>query len=124
MGNDAKKFKIPKSFTLFGHKYEVILSDDLFASKNCYGVADDDTKSIIIQKSNKVVKTHEEGDEVYFQITDEVVVETFYHEMTHIILDAIGETKLSENETLVNMFGKAWLEIYLSSTYEKDSQEV
>lgn len=124
MGNEAKNFKIPKSFTLFGHKYDVILSDDLFKTSNCYGLADDDLKTVTIQKAAKVAKIYEEEEkEVPFYITDEVVVETFYHEMTHIILDAIGETKLSENEALVNMFGKAWLEIYLSSTYEKDSQE-
>lgn len=128
MVNDVKKFKIPKSFTLFGHKYQVVLRDDIFEAKGYYGLADDDAKIILIQKAKKVSKLYEEenkdeNEEVHFEITDEAVVETFYHEICHIIFFAIGENKLSENETLVNMLGKAWLEIYLSSTYEKDSQE-
>ena len=56
-------------------------------------------------------------------ITNEVLVETFFHEIAHIMLDAAGETKLSGNEQFVNIIGKAWLEIYLSSVYEKDSQK-
>jgi hypothetical protein len=56
-------------------------------------------------------------------ITDETVIETFFHEITHIILDAMGEDSMSENEKLVNIMGKAWLEIYLSLKYEKDSNK-
>ncbi len=124
MGNEAKKFKIPKTFTLFGHRYTVLLSDTLFKTSSCYGLADDDAKLITIQKAGSATKVLEpEKEEIHFEITDEAVVETFYHEMIHIIFDALGETKLSENEALVNMMGKAWLEIYLSSTYEKDSKE-
>jgi hypothetical protein len=51
------------------------------------------------------------------------VIETFFHEITHIILDAMGEDLASENEKLVNIMGKAWLEIYLSLKYEKDSNK-
>ena len=54
-------------------------------------------------------------------ITEETMIETFFHEVVHIILDSTGELKLSQNEKFVNMMGKAWLEIYLSSVYEKDS---
>jgi hypothetical protein len=51
-----------------------------------------------------------------------MVIETFFHEVSHIIFDAMGEEELSANERLVNMMGKCMLEIYLSSVYEKDSE--
>lgn len=124
MENDIKKFRIPKSFNLFGHEYNVLMCDDLFNAKGFYGSADDDLKTILIQKAGKVHKHDiDEDEDIYFEITDKTVVETFYHELVHIIFDAIGETKLSENEALVNMVSKAMLEIYLSSKYEKDSEE-
>jgi hypothetical protein len=56
-------------------------------------------------------------------ITPETIAETFFHEVLHIILDATGEEDLSLNERFVNITGKALLEIYLSSVYEKESKQ-
>ena len=39
-------------------------------------------------------------------ITEETMIETFFHEVVHIILDSTGELKLSQNEKFVNMMGK------------------
>lgn len=124
MFNTDKKIHIPKEFTLFGHKYSVIIKQDLFETEHCYGQADDDLKQIILQNVGEVKKIYEEDGktvEKKMMITDEVLVETFFHEVAHIMLDASGETELSQNEQFVNIIGKAWLEIYLSSVYEKDS---
>jgi hypothetical protein len=124
--NTNKKIQIPKEFTLFGHKYNVIIKQDLFETEQCYGQADDDLKQIILQDVGEVKKIYKEAGktiEKKMMITNEVLVETFFHEIAHVMLDAAGETKLSGNEQFVNIIGKAWLEIYLSSVYEKDSQE-
>ena len=126
MFNTNKKIQIPKEFTLFGHKYNVIIKQDLFETEQCYGQADDDLKQIILQDVGEVKKIYKEAGktiEKKMMITNEVLVETFFHEIAHVMLDAAGETKLSGNEQFVNIIGKAWLEIYLSSVYEKDSQE-
>jgi len=123
--NTDKKIKIPKEFTLLGHKYLVVLEPDLFEKENCYGNADEDLKLIKIQTPGIVSRKHIEDGieiEVKVNITEEMVIETFFHEMSHIIFDATGEEELSENERLVNMMGKCMLEIYLSSVYEKDSK--
>jgi hypothetical protein len=123
VANDPKKFRIPKEFTLFGHRYSVVMDDDLFDKENCYGLADDDLKLMRLQKKKRVAKwdgvNPKKKKKVFIDITDEVVIETFYHELSHIILDAMGEDKLSHNEKLVNTMGKAFLEIYLYSVYEK-----
>lgn len=120
-----KKPKIPSEFVLFGHKYTVLLQKDLFEKEDCYGDADEDLKRIRIQDVGKIKRIHEEDGkkiEVEIEITENTVLETFFHEVTHIIYDAIGDTDLSSNETLVNITGKAWLEIYLSTVYEKTSE--
>jgi hypothetical protein len=122
--NPNKKINIPKEFTLFGHKYNVVIKKDLFDQEGCYGNADDDLKLIQIQDLGEVVKKYEENGkmvEIKITITEETMIETFFHEIMHIMLDASGELELSENEKFVNIMGKAWLEIYLSSVYEKDS---
>ena len=125
MFNTDKKLQIPKEFTLFGHKYSVVIKKDLFETEDCYGHADDDLKQIVLQDVGEVKKIYEEDGktiEANMIITEETMIETFFHEVVHIILDASGEIELSENEKFVNIMGKAWLEIYLSSTYEKDSK--
>jgi hypothetical protein len=121
--NPEKTTRIPSKFTLFGHTYKVVLEKDLFEKENCYGTADDDLKLIKLQALGGVVKKREEDGkiiEVPLTITDKTLIETFFHEVVHAILDAAGETELSENERFVNIMGKAWLEIYLSSEYEKE----
>ena len=128
MANDPKKFRIPKDFTLFGHKYVVVLEENLFTKENCYGTADEDAKKIRIQKQGMCDLTHEgvkgaPAKTISIEITDEVIIETFYHELCHIILDALGEEKLSHNERFVNMMGKSFLEIYLSANYEEEKKE-
>lgn len=128
MANDPKNFRIPKEFTLFGHRYTVIIEDDLFKREECYGEADEDAKTIRIQKIGTVFRMDEyEGKDgenkinpVSVVITSEVLLETFYHELCHIIFDALGEYELSMNEKLVNMMGKSFLEVYLSSNYEEE----
>lgn len=125
MFNTDKKINIPKEFTLFGHKYNVVIKKDLFETEGCYGDADEDLKEIRLQDVGEVVKKIEEDGrqvELRMTITENTMIETFFHEIAHIVFDALGENDLSANEKLVNMMGKAYLEIYLSSVYEKDSK--
>lgn len=118
--NDPKDFKIPSSFCLFGHKFTVVIVDDMFEKEDRYGDIDHDTKLIRIQRKKSVTKTYKDNKKdksVIIELTDETVIETLFHEMAHAILESLGECKLSDNEALVNMIGKAMLEIYLTSEY-------
>jgi predicted oxidoreductase len=124
MTNSIKNFKIPEKFVLFGHTYIVKFEDDLYERESCFGLADEDFKTIRLQskiriKSKREIHENEKKKYVYihFDITDEMIVETFYHELVHIILDSVGHAKLSKNEILVNIMAKAFLEIYLNSEY-------
>lgn len=123
MFNETKQLRVPKKFMLFGHEYTVVLVKNLYESESCYGIADDDLKLIKLQDLGTVTKKYEEEGkhiEVQFTITEQTLIETFFHEVIHIILDSLGEEQLSENEKFVNMMGKAFLEVYLSSRYEEE----
>lgn len=122
MFNQLKVSDIPSQFTLLGHTYKVEMVDDLYERESCYGSANPDLKLIQLQSLRTVIKRFEEdGVETTMEIpiTNAVVVETFFHELFHLIFEAIGEEKMFEDERLVNMMGKAFLEIYLSSVYDK-----
>ena len=104
------------------------MEDELFVKESAYGTADEDAKRIRIQKIGIVEKKYPEtegtpAESVQILITDEVIIETFYHELCHIIFDAIGEDELSQNEKLVNMMGKSFLELYLSANYEEEKSQ-
>lgn len=122
MVNNPKNFRFPKSFTLFGHKYRIQFVSDLYHTDDAFGYYDDDTKLIRIQSTGILKKDVEVRPGVFetleFEVTDELAVESFFHELSHAILDAIEENDLSVNEKLVGLMGKALLEIYLYSEYE------
>lgn len=126
MFNEQKSTRVPKEFTLFGHKYTIVFRDDLLEKEHCYGNFDEDLKVIEIQRIGMAKKVAEvDGEKVLVDVnvTEKTFIETFFHEVVHCMLEASGEEKLSENERFVNMMGKCLLEIYLSCEYEKDSKQ-
>ena len=50
------------------------------------------------------------------KISDSCVLDTFYHEKVHIILDAMGEHELSQNEKFVEVFARLLRQSDQSST--------
>lgn len=126
MANLIKSFKIPKKFVLFSHTYQVVFEDDLYEKESCFGLADEDFKIIRLQSKSRIKSSREilgpngkETVDLYFDVTDEMIAEIFYHELIHIIFFSLGYIKLSNNEILVNMIAKAMLEIYLNSVYDQ-----
>lgn len=120
MANNPKNFRFPRSFTLFGHKYRVEFVSDLYKTEYAFGLYDDEIKVLRIQAPGKLSKTYPgSNEEILFEFTDTSALETFFHEMVHAILYAMDRDSLSDNEPLVGMFGKALLEIYLTSEYDE-----
>lgn len=119
-----KSFKIPSEFVLFGHKYKVIFVPGLYEKESVYGDIDDGGRLIRLQPTGKVINSENAvfGRTGEIEITEEDVVETFFHELVHAVLDGMGEDTLSENEKFVNMLSKGFLEVYLSSTHEEDKK--
>lgn len=127
MSNHPKTYRIPKSFVLFGHKYRVEYNDTTYYRDGAYGMADENKKLITLQSQVPIYDKQEIVDEdgnkkevkEYYTITDEKALETFFHELFHIVLDSLEEDQLSQNEKFVNLLGKAFLEVYLSSEYDE-----
>ena len=75
--------------------------DNLYESNDCYGYADPEKKLICLQKTGYVTrKFKENGKEIVEQvlITEEDLIETYFHELVHIVLNVMGENRLYSNE--------------------------
>ena len=42
------------------------------------------------------------------KLSDERKAQTFFHELTHAVLDAIGEDELNENEQFIDAFSNVF----------------
>jgi hypothetical protein len=110
------EYKIPKRFSLLGHEYSVEIVKDLYENHDCYGDADPELKRIRLQSTGTVIRnikgTKKTPDlKVEVTITTEDQVETFFHEIIHIVLYSIGEEKLYRDERFVSLLGRCLMEI-------------
>lgn len=87
--------KIPKSFKLFATTVNVVWDNRKLNSIGAYGAHD-------YGKSEIILSTEEGVDE----LSEDLIKDTFYHERTHAILDAMNESELSNNEKFVDVFSK------------------
>ena len=85
---------IPKYFDLLGHTIEVVIRDDLVDEANCYGRWWKHRHLIELQSTRR------------HDVTPSFQMQTFWHEVTHAILDNIGSEDLSEDEKLVDLMGQ------------------
>ena len=89
------KIKIPKSFKLFATTI-IINYDDLRLSNESYLGDSSFTNSSITLCENYKGK----------EVNKDVIIDTFYHEKVHVILDAMGEHKLSRKEKFTEVFAR------------------
>lgn len=84
-------FKIPNKFKVGGQDIEVKLVEQL-----PYNVGECclSTGTLKIAQNNNSFES----------CTDSFKLNTFFHELTHLVLDTIGERDLSGNEKFVNAF--------------------
>jgi hypothetical protein len=86
---------IPKKYKLFGTTVNVVWDNKRLNDKRVYGLWDYSRSELTLSTTEGVEK-----------ISDDRIKETFYHERTHSILDAMNETDLSNNEKFVDVFSK------------------
>ena len=89
------KFEIPQFFSVGGFDYKVIHVDSLRYDEE-YGHWNGTTCTIHIAKTA--------GGE---KLTEERTQQTFFHELTHAALDAIGEDDFNANERFVDALSSA-----------------
>lgn len=54
------------------------------------------------------------------ELSEDRILDTFYHERTHAILDAMNERELSNNEKFVDVFSKLLRQSDETAIYEED----
>lgn len=84
---------IPKSFKLMGHTIRVVIRDDLLTDADCYGRW---------WKAKQLIELQSVGGD----LTKSFQLQTFWHEVTHAILETIGEDKRSGDERYVDLWGQ------------------
>lgn len=82
--------KIPKTFQLAGHTFEVVCSNELMNREGNLGEAQYNLNRIVV---------HTGG------VPKSVAEQTFCHELFHMIFHVLGETEARSNEKLVDNLG-------------------
>jgi len=87
--------RIPKSFALGSHKFEVKRADaatlERMFGRPCYALFYPDQLTIYVQTKDKTIK-------------QSVLLQTFYHELAHAMLWVMGHKDWA-NEKVVEQFG-------------------
>ncbi len=86
---------IPKTFQLLGHTIRVVVRDDLWEMAEAHGRWIKHKHLIELQRPNA-----QNG------MTNSFLVQTFWHEVMHAILDNIGKENLSDDEQFVDQMGQ------------------
>lgn len=90
---NKKKSIFPKKVQVGGQEIRII-EENMCKNGNSLG------KSIPASGLIKIYSTYGSG----LKQSDSSKINTFYHELTHCILDTMGEYKLSRNEKFVTTF--------------------
>ena len=87
--------KIPKEFKLFATTVNIDYDNERLSNDGCLGDCTNTHSKITLCDNYKGEK-----------LSKDTILDTFYHEKIHIILDAMGEHKLSRNEKFVEIFSR------------------
>ena len=86
---------VPGKFQLMGHTIRVVMRDDLWDQCEAHGRWVKHKHLIELQ-----TPTEQNG------MTQSFLVQTFWHEVCHAILDNIGKDDLSNDESFVDILGQ------------------
>lgn len=100
---------IPKKFKLFNTTYTVVFDNEKMDDRNAYGVSDYSASKIILSTKDGIN-----------DLSIDRIADTFYHELTHAILDMMHERELSKNEKFVDVFGKLMRQAIDTAEFERD----
>lgn len=87
--------KIPKKFKLFATTWTVEVNNSRMNDIEAVGYCEGAQSRITLAEEYHGKKVSEDS-----------LIDTFYHERTHAILDAMREFELSQNEKFIDIFSK------------------
>ncbi len=99
---------IPKSFYLFATKILIEFDNKFCDLRQSYGYADYGSSKIVLSDINGITP-----------LSEGKIMDTFYHEKVHMILDSMKEYELSKNEKFVDVFAKLLRQSDQTAIYEK-----
>jgi len=105
------EFIIPTSFSLFARKINVVFREDLSEDCECIGRVNYRKNLIELQPGS--IGSEERTD----------VIDTFFHELIHFLLYAMGERELKENEKFVDVLGRLLHQALTSMEYHVSVSE-
>ena len=100
--------KIPKKFKLFGSTININFQDSRLSYQSRLGDCS------YIEGEINLCKEYQ-GE----NLSEDVIIDTFYHEKVHVILDGMGEHELSANEKFVDVFSKLLRQSDETAEYKK-----
>jgi hypothetical protein len=83
---------IPKCFSILGHTYNVVLSDNFLEVTGNLGSANHHTNAISVQKPTQAILSESQAEQ------------TFWHEVVHVILYHMNAEELHKDEDFVDTF--------------------
>ena len=89
-----EKYDIPRQFDLMGVTWTVVFDNKKLSEADAAGLCEFNMSTITIGTKNE-----------YGKHSADQIKTSFYHELTHAILDTLHERKLSANERLVEGIG-------------------
>jgi hypothetical protein len=101
-------FPIPKSFFLFGQEYTIEWVESLVQKAGAVGQSRARDHCIQLQPNREACPRPESDIE-----------ETYFHELTHTVLVAMGRDDLSEDEKFVDIFASLLHQSFVTSEYPK-----
>lgn len=87
--------KIPKKFKLFAANIDVEFDNKRMNDKSSYGLSDYSRLTITLSDVDGTEK-----------LSDDRIMDCFYHEKVHMILNQMRERELTQNEQFVDVFAK------------------
>ena len=99
----------PTKFNIMSQEIKIEFRDDILTNFGILGQARFVEDLIVLQRPTK-----ENG------ITEKQLILTLYHEIFHMILNAMGEKELSANERLVDLLANLWLQMEQTSEFENE----
>lgn len=98
--------RIPKSFKLFGTEIEIIFDTKRCDQNECWGLASFKERQIVLTKEANGTK-----------LSKEIIEQTFYHELMHMIMEVMEERDLRTNEKFINISSSLLHQAFKTAEY-------
>ena len=101
-----RKFQIPKTVTLMGHKITVKFDDGFYDKHGVLGMSYPDNNEIVLQSP------------IQGRVSQDVINQTYLHELQHFKFYVLGYKDLYRDEQLVDQLSQLDYQAFHSAEYK------